>query len=152
MWTRLLSRPDLADGAPWRLFSRNEWGYHVFRDFLSLRIHLEDLALRERPAADPIVIGVHPHGVASDYRILLDGMLYDALPGRQVCTLAASVLFCIPLVRELSLWTRCIDASRPVASRALRKGHSLMVIPGGEREQAKPPVEHRAHRPALRTL
>ena len=30
-----------------------------------------------------MVIAVHPHGVASDYRILLDGMLYEALPKRE---------------------------------------------------------------------
>lgn len=82
-------------------------------------------------------MAVHPHGVASDYRILMDGMLYAALPGRQVLTLSASVLFYIPLVRELCLWTRCIDASRNVAARALKRGHSLMVIPGGEMEQIR---------------
>ena len=32
----------------------------------------------------PVVIAVHPHGVASDYRILLDGMFYNALPKREV--------------------------------------------------------------------
>eukprot|EP00415_Alexandrium_ostenfeldii_P001130 UN1130 len=67
----------------------------------------------------------------------MDGMLYSALPGREVLVLSASVLFCIPLVRELALWTRCIDASRPVAARALKHGHSLMVIPGGEMEMIR---------------
>merc|ERR1719401_2359817 len=67
----------------------------------------------------------------------MDGMMYEALPGRRVLTLSASVLFRIPLVRELALWTGCIDASRPVAARALRRGHSLMVIPGGEMEQIR---------------
>lgn len=83
-----------------------------------------------------MVLAVHPHGVASDYRILLDGMLYYALPKREVLTLSASVLFAIPMVRELALWTRCIDARKSVAARALKK-HSLMVIPGGEQEQIR---------------
>ena len=59
----------------------------------------------------------------------MDGLLYEALPGRKVVTLAASVLFTLPLVRELCLWTRCIDASKKVASRALSRGLSLQVPP-----------------------
>mmetsp|Transcript_37754 Transcript_37754/g.70427 ORF Transcript_37754/g.70427 Transcript_37754/m.70427 type:complete len:382 (-) Transcript_37754:17-1162(-) len=136
IWTRLISRVELGDGAAWRWFSRQEWGYHAFRRYLHLRIHV-DTGLYERPVDKPVVLAVHPHGVASDYRILLDGMLYDALPHREVLTLSASVLFCLPLVRELALWTRCIDARKAVACRALRKGHSLMVIPGGEQEQIR---------------
>ena len=45
--------------------------------------------------------------------------------------LSASVLFHIPLVRELALWTRCVDARKAVALRALQRRRSLMVIPGG---------------------
>ena len=134
VWSRFVSRADLKDGAPWREFSMNEWGYHAFRNFLQLCVHTHP-ETAARPPDRAIIIGIHPHGVASDYRILVDGMLYEALPGRSLLSLAASVLFCIPLVRELSLWTRCIDASKPIASRALKKGHSLMVIPGGEKEQ-----------------
>ena len=69
------------------------------------------------------------HGVASDFRVAMDGLLYEALPGRKVVTLAASVLFTLPLVRELCLWTRCIDASKKVAARALSRGLSLQVPP-----------------------
>lgn len=112
----------------------NDWGYRSFREYLPLRLHLHE-ALRASSPEMKAIFAIHPHGVASDYRILMDGMLRCALPGRTVLTLAASVLFYLPLVRELSLWTRCIDASRRVASRALASGHSLMVIPGGEAEQ-----------------
>lgn len=135
-YSRFLSRPDLNRSAPWREFAEREWGYHAFRRFLSLRLHV-DPSVRERPPESPLLISVHPHGIASDYRILMDGMLYHALPGRTVLTLVASVLFWLPLVRELCVWTRCIDASKKVAERALRRGDSLMVIPGGEAEQIR---------------
>lgn len=136
LWARVLSRAELRSGTPWPAFAQREWGYHAFRRFLQLRIHVSE-ALQARPVQKPVILAVHPHGVASDYRILMDGMLYSALPGREVLVLSASVLFCIPLVRELALWTRCIDASRPVAARALKNGHSLMVIPGGEMEMIR---------------
>jgi hypothetical protein len=83
----------------------------------------------------PIILAIHPHGIANDYRILMDGMLYEALPNRNILTLAATVVFAIPLVRELALWTRCIDARKSVAVQALAAGHSLLVLPGGEAEQ-----------------
>jgi len=132
----VLSRPDLRGGAGWPLFAQRDWGIVAYRHYLRLKLHIPQI-LQARPADKPVVIAVHPHGMAADYRVAMDGMLYAALPGRQVFTLSASVLFSLPLVRELCLWTRCIDASKPVAARALKRGRSLMVIPGGEAEQMR---------------
>jgi len=81
---------------------------------------------------------INPHGTNADYRILLQGMLMDELGetvGGNLRVLAATVLFRIPLVREIALWTGCVDASRSVADSLLDKGYSLMVIPGGQMEQ-----------------
>jgi len=136
LYTRVMTRPDLKDGAPWRFFSQREWGYHAFRRYLRLRLHVSP-KLRAKAAKEQVVIGVHPHGIASDYRVLMDGMLYEALPDREVLTLSASVLFCLPILRELAIWTRCIDARKSVAVRAMKQGHSLLVIPGGEHEQIR---------------
>lgn len=47
----------------------------------------------------------------------------------------ASVLFTLPLCREVCLWSHCIDASRATAQYAIDRGHSIFVVPGGEREQ-----------------
>ena len=47
--------------------------------------------------------------------------------GWEVLTLSASVLFYIPMVRELALWTRCIDARKSVATKALKKKRSFLA-------------------------
>ena len=69
----------------------------------------------------------------------MDGLMYDAFPdtyakapGR---TLAASVLFKLPGVRQLSLATACVDAGRKTATKCLRDGLSLLLCPGGQDEQ-----------------
>jgi hypothetical protein len=58
---------------------------------------------------------------------------YPFLRGRMV-GLVATVLFKIPGVREVFLWSGCRDASRHVAERALREDNSLFIIIGGEAE------------------
>jgi 1-acyl-sn-glycerol-3-phosphate acyltransferase len=100
------------------------------------------------------LFAVFPHGCNSDYRLLMDGMLRAEQPesGLDVRTLAATVLFRIPLVREICLWTGCIDARKQTAERIFQpqpetttSNHhysnnnngniSLMVLPGGQMEQ-----------------
>ena len=130
----LVFRPSLSGDNAWPTFAQHEWGYREFRKYFPLTLHVPP-ALRARDSHAPAILAVHPHGVASDYRILMDGLLYAIFPKRKILTLAASVLFAIPLVRELTLWTRCIDARKKYASRALGRGCSLLVLPGGEAEQ-----------------
>ena len=64
-------------------------------------------------------------------------MLPTLFPGYhlKIRSLAASVLFHLPFIRELTLWTGCISASRSVASSALKNGRTIIVLPGGEAEQ-----------------
>jgi 2-acylglycerol O-acyltransferase 2 len=142
--TLLLDRKEMKDGSPWRSFSQNFYWFPILRRFLQLKLVLSDELQAAENKADEnkppqFLFAVFPHGSNSDYRILMDGMLYDTLPkiGPNIRTLAASVLFRIPLVREFALWTGCIDASRSVAERALKRGRSVLVLPGGQAEQIR---------------
>jgi 2-acylglycerol O-acyltransferase 2 len=56
-------------------------------------------------------------------------------PGVQFRVLAATAALRVPMIREMWLWSYCIDASKAVARRALAKRISLALYPGGEREQ-----------------
>ena len=60
---------------PWEDFAKHDWGIVALRRFLRLRLHVSE-ELRSRPASQPVVIGIHPHGIASDYRVAYDGRLY----------------------------------------------------------------------------
>ena len=98
--------------------------------------------------ADPVaqrIFGSHPHGVGSLHHIGLmmagpnacePGKSFEAVsPGANRCELAASVLFRLPVLRELALAVGCCDASRAVVDRVLSRGSSVGVLVGGEQEQ-----------------
>lgn len=146
-YTLFVDRRELKDGSPWQFFSQHFFIFSSMRKFLQMTIVLSDELRHAENKADPnkppqFLFGVFPHGSNCDFRILMDGMMFDSFPKikSSTRTLAASVLFRIPLVREFALWTGCIDASRPVAERTLKRGGSILVLPGGEAEQIR--TEH----------
>lgn len=131
---------EKRNGAPFDAFSKNFFLFKKMRKSLQLRLHVPPSLKKggsrfAKDADAAFVFGIHPHGVGSDFRAVADGMFYDELGIKSWRTLAASILFRLPLIREICLWTHCVDASRPVAERVMKKGHSIMVLPGGEREQ-----------------
>jgi hypothetical protein len=86
------------------------------------------------------IFAVHPHGIhcvplaylttkGSPFDVQFPGLVGSKLTG-----LAATVMFKLPVVRELFLDMGYIDASRNVASKALEHGRSLFVCTGGEEE------------------
>jgi len=84
------------------------------------------------------IFAVFPHGcntIAHGF-IMTDcvGMLSRVHKGERR-DLAASVLFFIPLLREILLWWGCVDASKRTAEFNLRKKRSLQIYVGGEKEQ-----------------
>jgi len=122
-----------ASARVWPEFSKNFWLFRFMRGFFRQRVHMPDGF-----DCKQFILCIHPHGSMADYRALVDGQLHELLGGRSnIRWLAASVLFRLPVVRELCLWTSCVDASRPVAERMLREGLSLGILPGGEQEQLR---------------
>jgi 1-acyl-sn-glycerol-3-phosphate acyltransferase len=166
-YTLFLDRADIRDGAPWPLFSQHYFIFPILRRFLNMKIIASDELLEADAKAKQntanitsrkgdgnsndngnknnkqntpqFLFAVFPHGSNVDYRLLMEGMVYETLPhlAPNIRTLAATVIFRLPLVREFALWTGCIDASRAVASKALRAGRSILVLPGGEAEQIR---------------
>jgi len=97
------------------------------------------------------IFAFFPHGVLSDFRILMDGLMsgacvhvrtrasgahwrqgvsvkrrYDAFPdvyeSAPARTLAASIVFKLPFLRAAALAIACVDAGRDTAEWCLRNG------------------------------
>eukprot|EP00919_Chromeraceae_sp_WS-2016_P059013 GHVR01140233.1.p1 GENE.GHVR01140233.1~~GHVR01140233.1.p1 ORF type:complete len:363 (-),score=99.39 GHVR01140233.1:305-1393(-) len=137
------------EGRPWYLFTRYFYLLRLGRRYYPLRIHISkalDLLsekFRLAPSSErrgmnkqQYIIACFPHGVDSMFRLLMDGPLLESLPFiKSYRCLAASILFRIPIVREVALWTHCVDADKSTADYVMRRGHSVVVQPGGEMEQ-----------------
>ena len=141
-FTQIVERHELKDGARWLAFSQHFILFKPCREYLRLGFRMINPKALRKADAQPnaqFIIAIFPHGTGCDFRIFMDGMLQEVLPHthHQIRTLTASILFRIPVVREFALWTGCIDASRPVAERALDNGRSLALLPGGEAEQIR---------------
>lgn len=137
-YTKFISLAELKHGNRWSYFSKNFIIFRMARKYLDMQFIVDDqLQKDERKPDAKFIIGMFPHGVASDHRVAMDGMLHTILPtiSEKIKVLVASSLFVIPFVREVSLWTGCVDARRFVAERVLDNGDSILVFPGGISEQ-----------------
>ena len=135
-FTHFFTQPQIKDGSHWPEFSRNFWPFQFTRRYLQMQLLTckeltdADTKNREEEGGDPqFIFAVFPHGVNSDFRVVMDGMLPQVVPNTaaKTRTLAASVLFRIPVVREICLWTGCMDARRSVAEQLLARGRSLLI-------------------------
>jgi|Transcript_27332 hypothetical protein len=146
--------PFYFDGRPLRHDAYNKsivcWPYWAWFwvNLLGLpqgRVELDEKAAEsfKDPKAQRIYSS-HPHGVGSLHHMGLmltppvcqEGHSFEKIsPGATRRDLAASVLFRIPILRELALAAGGVDASRSVVERMLRKGLSIGVLTGGEQEQ-----------------
>lgn len=77
-------------------------------------------------------VGSHPHGTLIFQRMFWRSSLLEPLfPRSRLRMLGASVLFRIPIVREMTLWFGAVDASKPTCETLLRERCSVVVYPGG---------------------
>lgn len=117
------------------------WAFHWFLygilpDWV-LGYH-EATCIREGPALDPdqpYLFTMAPHGVFGVCRAFSGGTLWCRLfPGISARWGSFGGAFYIPGVREFSLCCGCLDASRSVLTRAVKRGENLILLPGGEKE------------------
>ncbi|KAG7344631.1 diacylglycerol acyltransferase [Nitzschia inconspicua] len=87
-----------------------------------------------------IIFGVHPHGIhciplgqftAKDSAF---DRTFPGLYGPKLTGICATVIFKLPVVRELFFHMGYIDASRSVCQEAMQQGQSLFICVGGEEE------------------
>ena len=60
------------------------------------------------------------------------GMLSEIYPSKRL-DLGASILFLIPILREVVMWLGCVDACSITAHRVLKQGISVLILIGGEK-------------------
>ncbi|TFJ88473.1 hypothetical protein NSK_000047 [Nannochloropsis salina CCMP1776] len=117
-------------GWPFRLLMRRPFWRCVQRT-LAFKVEREV----ELSPATQYIFGWHPHGILLLSRFAIYGGLWEKLfPGVHFKTLAASPLFWIPPIREVSILLGGVDAGRASANRALRDGYSVSLYPGGSKE------------------
>uniref|UniRef100_A0A7S3FFM5 diacylglycerol O-acyltransferase n=1 Tax=Haptolina ericina TaxID=156174 RepID=A0A7S3FFM5_9EUKA len=73
----------------------------------------------------------HPHGTVIFQRTFWRSQQLAQHLRRDFRMIAASVLFRIPIVREMTLWFGAVDAGRSNCERMLRAGVNVVVWPGG---------------------
>mmetsp|Transcript_25207 Transcript_25207/g.42003 ORF Transcript_25207/g.42003 Transcript_25207/m.42003 type:complete len:344 (+) Transcript_25207:68-1099(+) len=136
-------------GAPWPAFE-NWILFQYFLAWLPIRI----LRTKKLDPSKLYVFGCHPHGTLAFNRaaagFCTNSLWFRAFPGVDFRVLAATVVFFVPIIREMWLWSYIVDASKKTAQYVLREVKaSVFVYPGGEKEQIE--TVYQQHRAMLST-
>ena len=114
--------------------------YNTLCDYV---LHYYDgTCVREGPAPDPsgrYLFAVFPHGIFGVCRAFSGGIAnwMTLYPGITAKWGSFGAAFYIPGIREFSLASGCIDASKPVLTRAIQKyKQNILLLPGGIDEMA----------------
>lgn len=98
------------------------------------QLHLEEsLDVSQR-----YMFAIHPHGVLALSALLFmapQAQLHSRLRQLLIRPVAASVVFYVPLLRELMMVTGARDASKACVKQLIKSGHSVALFPGGIWEQ-----------------
>lgn len=135
-WTYVFTnQAHKQHGRPWKWAENHPLIRYLF-EWFPVRI----LRTSKLDPAKKYVLACAPHGVLAFNRAAVGfctEQLWDkAFPGVTFRVLTASAAFYLPVIRELWLWSYCVDASKKTAQKVMRDlGSSVFVYPGGEKEQ-----------------
>ena len=123
-------------GRPWPEFE-NLWLFRRLLEWFPVRLVQPTVPLSPNRQ---YVFCIHPHGGLAFGRSMFGfgtrNLWEPAFPGINFRVLAATAALRVPVIREMWLWSYCVDARRRSAERVLRNGHySLILYPGGVKEQ-----------------
>jgi 1-acyl-sn-glycerol-3-phosphate acyltransferase len=126
---------------PW--FRKLKW-WELCAEHNDFKLVIEPKALKElseggKAASTPVIFCSHPHGVmcAGPFQTFGFNTTRSAqriFPSRSWRVMTIKASFFVPVWREFLEMLGFIDASRSSASKALKKGHSLLLVPGGAAE------------------
>lgn len=109
------------------------WASHL--NYFPISVVFDDVDKID--ASKQYIIGVHPHGIHCwplNIFALPTSSFNERFSGMKLTGAAATIIFKIPVVRELFLAMGYRDASRKVCQRVLETGSSLYICTGGEAE------------------
>lgn len=131
----LFDRSYRRDGRDWPFFKNLKFWKYI-ANYFKAKIVLENgIPLNPK---QQYIFASFPHGACSTQHILTMtdacGMLSDIYPSprRDLC---ASILFYIPILKDILLFLGNVDASSKTAHYNLKKHRSLLIFVGGEKEQ-----------------
>ena len=86
-------------------------------------------------------------GTANHLLTMTNGCgMFDQVHNGDRRDLCASILFFMPVFREMLLWLGCVDAGSKTAHHNLKRGRSILIFVGGEKEQLMTtPGEHKIY-------
>jgi len=119
--------------------SASFWNTHF--DYFPMKLVVDDDAHLDK--TKQYVFAVHPHGIHCWPLNMLAfpnnpfDKQFNFISDGKMTGLVATIMFQIPVVRELFLNMGYVDASRKVAQKVLSNGRNVMVCTGGEEESMR---------------
>eukprot|EP00475_Leptophrys_vorax_P042990 TRINITY_DN8136_c0_g1_i1.p1 TRINITY_DN8136_c0_g1~~TRINITY_DN8136_c0_g1_i1.p1 ORF type:complete len:483 (+),score=98.78 TRINITY_DN8136_c0_g1_i1:127-1575(+) len=124
--------PEKTGSRMWREFKGRAEMWTLFERYFSLRV----IRTEKLDPSRQYVFGFHPHGI---YPMTVfwatHGYKWRALfEGIEIVPLCATVIFYLPIMREICLWCGIQDVTKKSIHNAFNAGKSVVLVPGGERE------------------
>ncbi len=119
---------------------------HPFLDtvsnYFSIKCVIDDIDNYSEKCPKPnqiekCIFALHPHGVFCFpllHMLKLKGQFSKLYSKVKTCGLVSSLVCYTPLLREISQWLGCVEATHDSAKNVIKKGFSPIIMPGGVKE------------------